>query len=121
MEVSGITEMGCCGHFIGARECGWRRHTQIVGSKANYKVSSVGDYRPSGGEMQALGFGESYYETAVFRLGSKPTEESDGCGCLETLNWQDIEMVRYKSALAAWEGHEDMVRKYAKIADGVSE
>ena len=34
-------ELGCPGHFIAARSCAWRRHTQI-GTK--YRVSSVGNY-----------------------------------------------------------------------------
>jgi hypothetical protein len=36
-----ITELGCAGHFIGARSCAFRRHTQIGNL---YRVSTVGNY-----------------------------------------------------------------------------
>ena len=36
-------ELGCFGHFIGAPDCRWARHTRV----GDYRVSSVGNYHPS--------------------------------------------------------------------------
>ena len=114
-----INELGCAGHFIGARNCAWRRHTQIIGSVDSFRVSSVGDYRPSDSrEAQTLGASpESFYETAVFRLTSKPAEGSEGCGCLEPVSWMEMEMRRCATAGEAQRQHHAMVIKYSSLAD----
>jgi hypothetical protein len=106
-------ELGCPGHFICAQDCRFRRHTQI----GNYRVSTVGDlfYRSEDGKRQTVGSGEKeFFETMVFKTTKKPAKGNDGCGCREVNDWGGLECNRYKTAAQAHEGHEAMIRKYAR-------
>lgn len=108
-----ITELGCAGHFMCAKDCNFRRHTQ-VGKK--YRVSTVGDlYYPSEPtKRQTVGAGDdSFFETYVFETNGKQCEGNDGCGCIEVKNWSEIDGRRWATAGAAQKGHEAFVRKYA--------
>ena len=110
-------ELGCPGHFICAKDCHWRRHTQV----GNYRVSSVGDLflATEKGKRQPLGAGEdSFFETMVFELvpGSQ-CDGNEGCGCREVKGWSELDGVRYATAGEAQAGHEKMVEKYALLAE----
>lgn len=115
MSTVKVTELGCPGHFIGARACRWRRHTQI-GKK--YRVSSVGDYYPehkSGRET--LGAApDSFFETMVFETLPRQVAQNEDCGCFEVKSFSEIDRKRYATAGEAQRGHEAMVRKYLKKA-----
>lgn len=107
------TELGCAGHFIAARDCAFRRHTQVPG----YRISTVGNlyYRVPGddGERKTLGAGpKSFFETYVFKTTDEPAEDSEGCGCRKVADWSEVEGVRYATAGEAQAGHEAMVAKY---------
>jgi hypothetical protein len=101
-------ELGCAGHFICARDCHWRRHTQV----GNFRVSSVGDFY-SGGKRKTIG-STGYFETMVFKTAGALCEGSEGCGCVEVSSWNEIECVRYETAGEAQAGHEALVKKYMK-------
>ena len=103
-------ELGCAGHFIAAKHCHWRRHTQT----RHYRISSVGElYFPhEPGVRQKVGaFG--FFETMVFATTDKPAEGSNGCGCREVGSWSEIECHRYETVGEAQAGHEAMVAKYS--------
>jgi hypothetical protein len=108
-------ELGCPGHFICARDCRWRRHTQV----GNYRVSSVGDlyYRSEENKRQTVGAGDdSFFETMVFKLTDKPIDGNEGCGCREVAEWCEIDGERYATAGDAQAGHERYVTKYTSLA-----
>lgn len=101
-------ELGCAGHFICAKDCQWRRHTQVKG----YRISTVGNlYRD--GKREPLGFEpDSWFETMVFTISDQPASESDGCGCCRVTDWCEVEGQRYTTAGDAQAGHEVLVEKY---------
>lgn len=108
-------ELGCAGHFIGAGDCHYRRHTQV----GNYRVSTIGDYRPlhSNGKRARVGSGISeYFETMVFRTADNADKDNEGCGCREVEDWGDLECKRYTTAGDAHNGHEGLVKAYLKKA-----
>jgi hypothetical protein len=109
-------ELGCAGHFICAKDCHFRRHTQVTHGKRGYRISTVGNlYFADGGERQTLKAGKDYFfETLVFRLTDKPTADSEGCGCLEVQEWSEIDGQRYPTAGEAQKGHEKYVARYAR-------
>lgn len=107
-----ITHLGCAGHFIGASECAYRRHTQIATA---YRVSTVGDYYPSGQKKRAEIGVKAYFETMVFRTAPEADKDNEGCGCHKVIEWSEVECRRYKSAGEAQVGHDDIVAKYAKM------
>ena len=110
------TELGCAGHFICAKDCRYRRHTQIGDS---YRVSTVGDlfYEHEPEKRRTLGATEdSFFETYVFETVSELAKESDGCGCHEVKDWSEIDGSRWATAGEAQAGHEKFVRKYMKKA-----
>lgn len=113
MSVERI-ELGCPGHFIAARNCAWRRHTQV----GNYRVSSVGDYfTERGGERQTLGASEdSFFETMVFKTTGQPYDGNEGCGCVQVESYQEVDGERYATAGEAQAGHERYVAKYSTLA-----
>lgn len=105
------TELGCPGHFIAARSCRWRRHTQV----GDYRVSSVGDYYPDhkSSERETIGAGDdSFFETMVFKTNGTAVHGSEGCGCVDVESWSEIDGTRYATAGEAQAGHERYVRKY---------
>lgn len=110
------TELGCAGHFISARKCAFRRHTQI----GNFRVSTVGDYFPrEGGKRETLGADPlSFFETYVFRTSPHPASNNEGCGCRVVADWSKIDSERYVTAGEAQAGHERMVEKYAAVPEG---
>lgn len=106
-------ELGCAGHFICARDCNWRRHTQV----GNYRVSSVGDlfYRSEENKRQTVGSGDKdFFESMVFKLSPHLCKDNDGCGCREVSKWSELECIRYATAGEAQKGHEKLVAKYAR-------
>lgn len=110
-----ITELGCAGHFIGARNCAFRRHTQ-VGKR--FRISTVGEYHPKeNGPRETIGAGEnSFFETYVFKTTGKPCEDSEDCGCMEVADWSEIDGSRWATAGEAQKGHEAFVKKYANLS-----
>lgn len=105
-------ELGCPGHFISAKDCLWRRHTQV----GKYRISSVGDlYYGGAGERQTIG-ATGYFETMVFMTTGRKCKDNEGCGCCEVLSWQELECIRYDIAGKAQAGHERLVRKYLRKA-----
>ncbi len=114
MSIKAI-ELGCPGHFICARDCNWRRHTQV----GNYRISSVGDYCRSSDEnkRQTIGAGpDAFFETYVFELTNKLAKGNEGCGCREVKDWSEIDGERYATAGAAQLGHERYVAKYRRLS-----
>lgn len=108
-------ELGCPGHLIDARHCHFRRHTQV----GRYRVSTVGNYNPyppgSDHKRATLGVGKAdFFETMVFRTTGKPESNNEGCGCEAVADWCEIDSKRYATAGDAQQGHERMVRKYAR-------
>ncbi len=111
-----ITELGCAGHLFVTCSCAWRRHTQVG---TCYRVSTVGDYFPSEDKGRGpLGIApDSFFQTIVFATIDEPKEHSEGCGCMAVVNWDTLECVYYTTAGAAQAGHEEMVKKYRRIAN----
>ena len=113
-------ELGCAGHFIGARHCAYRRHTQV----GNYRVSTVGDlYWPQEPDKRStLGpDADDFFETMVFPTDDSAAEGNEGCGCREVVDFSGLECVRYAAAGEAQRGHDRMVEKFARLdrlADG---
>lgn len=105
-------ELGCAGHFICARDCNWRRHTQI----GDYRVSSVGDlyYRSEPNKRQKVG-ATGYFETMVFELTPHLCKDNEGCGCREVAEWRELDGERYETAGEAQAGHERYVEKYRAL------
>ena len=115
-----VVELGCPGHFICAKDCRWRRHTQ-VGNR--YRVSTVGDlyFNPPPNDLnkpverQTIGGMEGeFFETMVFSTLARRDPDSEGCGCRQVKDWSGLECVRYATAGEAQKGHERMVRKYKR-------
>ena len=100
---------GYGGHFVGWRNCRFHLHTRV----GNYRISTVGDYRPYGepDEPKSLGWGpDSLYETMVFRVeghGSHGEGEFTGDG--------ELECERYATAEEACVAHTAMCWKYDAI------
>jgi len=109
-----ITYLGCPGHFICAKECMFRLHTQ-VGDK--YRVSTVGEYW-RGDKMRPIGSlpGENY-ETLVFETLAEPVPNSGGCGCKRVRDWSPIQVIYAETAGQAWANHNATVAKHAAIVD----
>lgn len=105
-------ELGCPGHFICAKDCHWRRHTQV----GNYRVSSVGDlyYRSEPNKRQTIG-ATGYFETMVFKTTREQEAENEACGCRKVAEWGELEAKRYETAGEAQAGHEKFVAKYARM------
>ncbi len=110
-------ELGCPGHFVAARSCAWRRHTQV----GNYRISSVGDYFPERGkERERLGAGDDcFFETMVFETTGEPYKGNEGCGCHEVKSYSEIDGERYATAGEAQAGHERYVEKYRRLKGGL--
>ena len=106
-------ELGCAGHFICARDCRWRRHTQV----GDYRVSSVGDLylRSEPEKRQTIG-ATGYFETMVFKTTGVLCDGNEGCGCVEVAEWSEIDGKRYETAGEAQAGHEHFVRKYQRLS-----
>ena len=111
MTTTRRRELGCPGHFIAAAWCHFRRHTQVPG----YRISTVGDYRPSGSlERVPIGGGEhDWFETAVFRTTGRQVEGHEGCGCEEVATWARVDGERYMAIGDAQAGHERMAKKWS--------
>ena len=110
-EQATVVELGCPGHFIAARSCYWRRHTQV----GNYRVSSVGDYRPDHrtGIRETIGAGpNAYFETMVFRTQGVQEPGNEGCGCRFVDDYSALDCERYATAGEAQAGHERYIAKY---------
>lgn len=94
-----IEWFGDPGHFIGARDCRYHLHTHVNG----YCISTVGEYRPSGGLMEQVGH-ERLYETMVFPA-DKYRDDA----------WDELWMEPYNTADEANAGHAMLVAKYAAM------
>lgn len=110
-------ELGCAGHFICARYCHWRRHTQV----GAYRVSSVGDlyYHSEPDKRQTIG-ATGFFETLVFKLTDEQDKGNEGCGCRTVADWTEIDGERYDTAGEAQAGHEAFVEKYLALQTGDS-
>ncbi len=110
------TELGCIGHFIMAKHCLFRRHTQIDG---NDRVSTVGNlFVGEKSERQTIGAGDnSFFETYVFKTNGKRVKGSENCGCFEVADWCEIDGSRWATAGDAQSGHEMFVRKYMEKSE----
>jgi len=104
-----IIEFPHAGHFIGAKDCQFRRCTYVNG----YIVSTVGEYVPfADRKKQSLGpSNDDFYETMVFKAMKT---KKDGCPvCFyvpETFN--ELECRRYANPVIALDGHKAMIEKY---------
>lgn len=107
-------ELGCAGHFICAKDCHWRRHTQI----GKYRVSTVGNlfFHHEPNKRQTLG-ATGYFETLVFPLTDEQDDENEGCGCRKVADWTEIDGERYDTAGEAQAGHERYVSKYLAMQE----
>jgi hypothetical protein len=73
------TERGWPGHFIGGRECLFRRNTLLECGDRRVVVSTVGNYRPlsTPGKITEIGL-KRYYETMAFEATfDEPYWETD--------------------------------------------
>lgn len=93
------------GHFVGAADCKFFRHTHVAG---RWCVSTVGDYHPPslGGKREPIGHNRTH-ETMVFNLDPDGEAISD---------WTEIDFAPYRSDAEAAAGHEEMVAKYIEAA-----
>lgn len=99
---------GLPGHFIGAHSCEFHLHTRV----GDYRVSTVGDYRPSGPytEPVKVGLGR-LYETFVFRAEAHG-EHGEG----EVADWGEIvDALGANDATEADRNHMAMCKKYAAL------
>lgn len=113
-----VQHLGCAGHLIVANSCRWHRHTQVDGPGGSWRISTIGDYYPPGGERTTIGAGESsFFETLVFPTAINGVMTgSEGCGCRPVLEWDGSDGERYATAGEAQAGHERFVDKYKLAA-----
>jgi len=98
---------GYGGHFIGSKSCAFHLATRI----GNFLVSTVGDYRPRGGERETLGASpDSFFETYVFECDGD-TEDGDP----NIQSWSEIDGERYSQSILAERGHYNFCWKYSAI------
>jgi len=116
-----VIELGCPGHFIGAEDCLWRRHTQVgtafrVSTVGNYWLKDVRGQQPVGGEP------DEKYETMVFPTHDAPDPHCEpDCGCRATANRGDPLVTRYAATLGdAQRQHEATVAEYVRRAEGAN-
>lgn len=110
-----IKQLGFAGHLIVARDC--RFHlTREVG---NVLVSTVGAYDPAHDRGKRKGWEtvgcDRLFETMVFKLGG-PCKCKEKCGARKVADWSELDFEGYNTAEAAQQGHEKMVRKWARKA-----
>lgn len=107
---------GYPGHLIVANRCLFHLTTRV----GDFRVSTVGDYRPDGpdGERRTIGAGpDAFFETFVFRAADL---DNDECGNRvgEVTEWVEIATARYATYAAAERGHMEMCRRYADRGEG---
>ena len=106
---------GYAGHFIAASRCVCHLNTRV----GDYRISTVGDYRPDGEKRDTVGLNR-WGETYVFRVGGKGYH---GEGVVE--DWGEIDSRGYSETDlddgTIERGHFEMCRKYARIAVGLEE
>lgn len=89
-------------HFVAADSCRFHMATWVGGGR--FLVSTVGDYRPSGSdEMQAIGIGDSFFETYVFT--TDPENRHAESGHPVVTDWSEIDGERVATHEAANELH----------------
>lgn len=100
---------GYPGHFIASDSCLWHLHTLVPG----FKISSVGDYRPSYlrkgdslPERQAIGV-DRFYESMVFCVDTEGSELFPG---------REVDFRAYDNATEAEAGHEELVQFYERLS-----
>lgn len=100
------------GHFHGHADCHWFRTTDV----GDYRISSIGEYRPGGLANPVLAFdlAGNAYETMVFRLCG--IAGCDELGARHVASWTNIAGKRYADAVAAHVGHEKMVKRFYEKA-----
>lgn len=111
-----VKHLGCAGHFICARNCLWKRHTEV----GNYRISTVGNlFYEHRKERITLGCDDdSFFETMVFKLTGEYDPSGEGCGCRQVESWSELECERYATAGEAQAGHEKWIERYKAIAEG---
>jgi len=102
---------GYAGHFVAASSCRMHLHTRV----GDYRISTVGDYRPDGNGSPAeeIGAGRKY-ETFVFRVTGEG-EHGEG----EVTEWSEIWTDAYNEPTDAERGHMEMCRLFARVAVGL--
>ncbi len=102
-----VRHFGHPGHFIDASRCQFHL-CSLVGTKL---VSTVGDYRPLGGERREIGL-DRFYETMVFHVIPGTECVAVGCECgLPQIDGRELDMVPYNDAKSATVGHFAMIEK----------
>lgn len=97
-------ELGHPGHFIGAADCLFRRHTHT----REYCVSTVGEWRIKSSSVGFVEIGPGrLYETMVFKL----TTDDEGC-CPRCPHgrYGELEFRAYNAAKDANIGHDNVVQ-----------
>lgn len=101
---------GYAGHFIAASSCLMHLHTRV----GDYRISTVGDYRPrDSGEAQEIGASRKY-ETFVFRVTGHG-EHGEG----EVSDWSEIWSDTYNEPTDAEVGHMAMCKLFARVTVGL--
>jgi hypothetical protein len=117
------TERGWAGHFIGARECLFRRNTLLECGNKRIVVSTVGSYMPpSAKRPDTIGY-QRYYETMAFpAYFEDPYWEADtSAGELSFDSPWSIDHIDGKSDSEANAMHEAVVEEFtAKMRDEVA-
>lgn len=98
---------GEAGHFICASDCRFHLCTRV----GNHRISTVGDYRPRGGERQEIGY-KRFYETMVFAVAGDGVHGEGG-----VTDWCEVETDAYVESEDACVGHMKMCLKYAEVVD----
>lgn len=106
---------GAAHHFVGADKCRFHMATWVAGGR--YLVSTVGDYRPDvRGDMEAIGVGDSFFETYVFTTDPHDREETSGHP--QVTDWCEVEGERYATHEEANEGHMRYCAKFHALLAG---
>jgi hypothetical protein len=94
-------------HFIGGVDCLFSLATWVGGGR--WLVSTVGDYRPQGGDQKAIGIDGEMFETMVF--ATDPSVRDDGEPAV--ISWSDdVCCRRYRTVCDAVEGHMALCREF---------
>jgi hypothetical protein len=108
-DPNGWVWCGMAGHFIGGPDCRFHLCTHLP---SGFRVSTVGDYYPKGdgGGRVALGLGDSYFETYVFRATECDASDEDHSA---VASWTEIDSERTASRTEAEANHMAACRKWS--------
>lgn len=113
-----VEERGWPAHFIAAANCRFRRNTLVTLGRKRVVVSTVGDWRPKGGEeAEQIGF-QKYYETMCFlAIYDKPYWDADTSKEVRVKSKTSIEQSNFKADFLANEMHENVVREFVELLE----